>query len=74
MFKLPYGQRHIPNILLTAGLWVAFNHLSPFTRSLNEEKQNLLDLIEHKIGPSLMALNVLLPRWETTQNIHRRTR
>lgn len=57
----------------TIGLsWLAWINFSPFYTSLVNQREELLKLVENRIGNKLLSLNDVLPRWLTVKEIHRR--
>ncbi|EGR30849.1 hypothetical protein IMG5_122500 [Ichthyophthirius multifiliis] len=53
--------------------WVLWLNFNPAFKNLEQKKEDLLDLVYEKMGDQLTQLNDALPRWNTTQEYHRRT-
>eukprot|EP01017_Pseudomicrothorax_dubius_P000419 TRINITY_DN0_c1764_g1_i2.p1 TRINITY_DN0_c1764_g1~~TRINITY_DN0_c1764_g1_i2.p1 ORF type:complete len:204 (+),score=41.58 TRINITY_DN0_c1764_g1_i2:2-613(+) len=54
--------------------WLTFFLYNPFTSQVVKKREDLLGLIERRIGFNLLNFNDVLPRWYTTTEIHRQMR
>ena len=61
--------------LLALPFFVAWRNKNPFRKSLTEERERLLGVVNERVGYTyLLNLNEMLPRWMTEIEIHRRLR
>lgn len=72
--KLSIGQANFYTAGIALSGFLLWKYTNPFRKNLTEERERLLGEIEDRIGPNMMLLNEMIPRYYTEFEIIRRMR